>query len=278
MITADVSNWLKVLEWNVHAMGAGGNYEIPDVISKEIHKIMPDIVVLTEFYAGKGGWDAFREEIREKYSIYLSPLVFESPQWNYNQVAILLRRDKRIAVNQILCLNPANPVEPEFLRLDAVYNTVKFSIVGIRIKTQAGKKEEQLKFLSNYIDDEFNRCDYPFLCCGDFNVKPEHIKTCYPVVVPDYDKKLYGTPNYINNYSIFFTGKNKIIDSMRRYDYMIANHICVHNIRYSWDYIKQNARYPCYDEIERNSTVWDIVGFPDHAMLIADIEINEQTR
>lgn len=147
---------LKYLEWNLHAKGGGG-YKFPAFIADYVLGKNADIMVFVEFCMGSD-WGVFKSALEKRYDLYISPYAL-----GYNQVCIALR--KRIfQVSGVCAQNPIDNCIPEFLQINTEVAGEKLPIVGVRIKTESGTKDEQLRFLHHHLSG------LPTVfCVGDFN-------------------------------------------------------------------------------------------------------------
>ena len=127
---------LKYLEWNLHAQG-GRDYNIPGFVPEYLKQV--DLFVLVEFKIAKG-WSDFTEELESDFDLYCSPYATQE----YNQVCIGLRKTAFGEPNAIITAdNMCNGNIPEYLRVDIPLQGKNLSIIGTRIKTQSGTKNEQ---------------------------------------------------------------------------------------------------------------------------------------
>ncbi|MEE1055764.1 MAG: hypothetical protein UH239_00760 [Acutalibacteraceae bacterium] len=258
---------MKFLEWNIHGMGGYGNYSIPCFVADQIILKNVDIAVLVEFFTGCN-WNYIRGILEKKYILIVSPYIE-----GYNQVLIALKKEI-FEIKNVITLNPIDKNKPEFLQVSTDVNGKSLEVIGTRLKTVSGTKNEQLRFLKNYFDKLNN-----FICLGDFNgnvnfLQKELGKNCIysPRVVPKGN-------NEILRWSYIHKNKTRI-----NVDHIISNVNILRNIsdslsekegykmyaKYDWGFVNKNNGY---GKLNSESHLSHLIGLPDHAILLGEFEI-----
>lgn len=260
---------IKVAEWNIHMM-ANVVEKFPYIIEEtlEIKNYFYDIIVLVEY---KRNIEFERKLQNIGYRVFTN-----SPLKKKNEVLIAIKEDlinEVVEVNKNIPLN-VGEIKPDFLHVKIKRNGKIFSVIGIRnlFGVDYRLQMEAIKrYLAKIVDEDI-------IVVGDFNVISSNIEKFLPAnfrtYQPRHNRSLYNTENFINNYSYFFTEKDKhIIKSMNKLDYCISNK-GITNLSYSWDFINHCNVYPEKSTIERNVTKWNIpVGYPDHALFTFVVDI-----
>lgn len=252
---------LSVLEWNLHARG-GSEYFFPKLVPETILRINADIVVLTEFFIGYN-FDFFKI-VENTYNLYISNYVIGK-----NQVAILVRKDRGITVSDVISINPLDNEKPEFLHIKLkLFGQKTVSIIGLRVKTEAKKFEEQIHFLDQYLE----KLHENFICIGDFNARHKYLKDKfkYKVITPIHNKDKYHSINWIDNYSYFFPNSQDVLGGKADLDHAIINKGNASSVKYSWDFVDFSNEYPLKKELGKASCGKISVGYPDHAIFSFD--------
>ena len=252
---------IKVAEWNIHMM-ANVVEKFPYIIEEtlEIKNYFYDIIVLVEYKQNIG------------YRVFTN-----SPLKKKNEVLIAIKEDlinEVVEVNKNIPLN-VGEIKPDFLHVKIKRNGKIFSVIGMRnlFGVDYHLHMEAIKrYLTKIVDEDI-------IVVGDFNVISSNIEKFLPAnfrtYQPRHNRSLYNTENFINNYSYFFTEKDKhIIKGMNALDFCISNMEGITNLSYSWNFIKHCDKYPEKSTIERNVTKWNIpVGYPDHALFTFVVDI-----
>ena len=253
---------LRFIEWNVHAKG-NPRYTIPEWIPKYFYDA--DIIVLTEFRSGKG-WDAFLELMRKDYHVVTSPF---SSDW-LNQVLIAAKRSKLDMIS-VQCANIYNVNVPEILVANVRGKTGnEFSVIGARIKTEGEADiDKQLEYLSRAFAQKQS-----FLCVGDFNASFGYLSQTLKTM--ECDAEVTG-PRISNDGCYSFVHKS---NDKRGLDWIVCNGVgkptnpCKDKAQslwatYIWDFVNEKNGYGS----KTKADYLDIDGLPDHAILMAEIEM-----
>lgn len=254
---------LNFLEWNLHAQG-GRDYCIPKFVPEYLKQV--HLFVLVEF-KNANGWSAFTKELESEFDLYCSPYAAQE----YNQICIGVRKTAFGKPNAIITAdNLCNGNIPEYLRVDIPLQGKNLSIIGTRIKTQPGTKNEQYAWLK----EQLSGIDR-YICLGDFNC-------AFKFLCQTFDRETVYGPRISNNYYSYvfedgefrFQGldwaliKGEKEDEVKVYnDYDDSERSPV--ATYDWSFVNQENGYG-------NKTKGDylnIRGLPDHAILKGMIEL-----
>jgi hypothetical protein len=251
---------LKYLEWNLHAQG-GRDYNIPGFVPEYLKQV--DLFVLVEFKIAKG-WSDFTEELESDFDLYCSPYATQE----YNQVCIGLRKTAFGEPNAIITAdNMCNGNIPEYLRVDIPLQGKNLSIIGTRIKTQSGTKNEQYAWLKEQLSG-IER----YICLGDFNCVSTVLSQTF-----DGEAVVYG-PRISNNYYsyVFEDGESRfrgldwaLIKGANRVYNGYGDSVDSPYATYDWSFVNQENGYG--DKTERDYL--NIRGLPDHAILKGMIKL-----
>ena len=251
---------LKYLEWNLHAQG-GRDYNIPGFVPEYLKQV--DLFVLVEFKIAKG-WSDFTEELESDFDLYCSPYATQE----YNQVCIGLRKTAFGEPNAIITAdNMCNGNIPEYLRVDIPLQGKNLSIIGTRIKTQSGTKNEQYAWLKEQLSG-IER----YICLGDFNCVSTVLSQTF-----DGEAVVYG-PRISNNYYsyVFEDGESRfrgldwaLIKGENRVYNGYGDSVDSPYATYDWSFVNQENGYG--DKTERDYL--NIRGLPDHAILKGMIKL-----
>ena len=251
---------LKYLEWNLHAQG-GRDYNIPGFVPEYLKQV--DLFVLVEFKIAKG-WSDFTEELESDFDLYCSPYATQE----YNQVCIGLRKTAFGESNAIITAdNMCNGNIPEYLRVDIPLQGKNLSIIGTRIKTQSGTKNEQYAWLKEQLSG-IER----YICLGDFNCVSTVLSQTF-----DGEAVVYG-PRISNNYYsyVFEDGESRfrgldwaLIKGAKRVYNGYGDSVDSPYATYDWSFVNQENGYG--DKTERDYL--NIRGLPDHAILKGMIKL-----
>lgn len=262
---------IKVAQWNIHMM-TNEVEKFPYIIEKtlEIKKYFYDIIVLVEYKQNL----EFEEKLHNN-----GYRVFTNSPLKKNEVLIAIKEElimEVVEVNKNLPLN-VGEIHPNFLHVKFKRKDGKiFNIIGIRNIAKVDF-HLQMKAIKRYLAN----ADGDIILVGDFNAVSSNIEVeeflpkTFHIYQPIHNRSLYNTENYINNYSYFFTDKDKhIINGMNALDFCISNMKGITNLSYSWNFIEHCDKYPEKAAIERNVTKWNIpVGYPDHALFTFVVDI-----
>lgn len=287
---------MRVAEWNLHGMtgtGVGGSkYIFPGaLIHDSISGIdCPEVVVFTEFISGS--FDSDNYAIREnalKLKKCLEELgyflIMTKPLDGRNGVCIALRKnlgDSIDSMKNMKKLCDGNKNSPDFLAVgndDVVIFGVRFLSNEINSRIQ-----NWLNVVSNYKDKkviaigDFNRSKDELINNQEFkryNMEAEKLAGVRILRIhecKDFDKCMgdlgdKGNSKEINNKD---TSDHELLDQNKFsiLDHVITNFDTEVKVEYSWDFMKN-----IYDSVKNRATYINMRCIPDHAILIAEVEI-----
>lgn len=202
---------------------------------------------------------------------------------------------------------------PNFAQVDISINGFVYNLIAIRIRTNNSNIEDfkdRRKQLNNFLN-YVSAIENPIIM-GDFNNSFIHgyIKTSANSIINDvkYKDKIQVKSNYfyqkiaedfenialtvytpVNGYSygLCIDEKNKTIKKGYNYEnktcdwgYLKIDHLVINNsylkvnqIKYQWDFLEQVKGDVQMIELDRKRNMRIKKGFPDHAILIADVEL-----
>lgn len=276
---------LKVMEWNIHgaaSMGWNNDYFIRRFVVDRILNEKAHIIILLEFVVSKG-WDYLQSRLEEGNYIW-----FITCTSSENGILIAIKRDieglnlegieKYEGDNISKKMNTSIEEKPNFLQVDIVINNELLTIIGTRIRDSDGKS--QFKALKEHLEYINNKV----ICIGDFNTWASYIANFdkWNLLPKDYSihsPGLYKDQNnyYRNSWDLSnncvakwsFVHKN---GGKAPLEHIIAKNVTVTTKDYSWDFVNKNNGY---DFRMCESYKSDLIGLPDHAVLKAEIIINE---
>lgn len=247
---------LKYLEWNLHAKGGIG-YKMPGFIVDYVK--MVDIFALVEFSNGTG-WDILRNELLNEFDLFYTPFSIKG----YNQICIGIRKNIGYKMLSVIYADPWNTKVPEYLEIQVEIDNKKLSIIGTRIKTQGNTKDDQFKWLNEYLREKER-----FICLGDYNCVQSVLAKKFKNIA-----EVYG-PRVINGY-YSFVFKNGDTHGL---DWVLSKNIKIYNnysdkddspyATYDWEFVTEKNGYG-------NKAEYDYLGLnnlPDHAILKGMFEI-----
>lgn len=251
---------LKLVEWNIHKMKS--KVPAPLFVSKRLKSQNADILCLTE-YTHDGG---IIKNLEENYWIE------ESIPLSGNQILIAIRKDWAPAGIKVVRATEEQKCY-NFLHICFPLGNMdqKLSVIGVRMLSpiDAAKQTPPLiKYLS--------QLDEPFLCTGDFNIKKHRMSKWFPEYdIGDFIMK----KDMMDNHSYVFTDRNSCkITDFDSLDHILYSKDFKIHVEYKWSFIGDDAIYPSKDLIKIGE-YWDIKkGYPDHAMLIANISLAHEER
>jgi exonuclease III len=303
---------MKLFVWNINQRRSG--QEIPLFVSEEIMNAdkedKADIVVLTEFIsaAHKENIEKFIESLNEKYECF-----YNIDRKDGNGVLIAIRKDfvrsNNVKINKpIECMeinNKKQQEQPNFLQLDMIVNEKPISIIGTRIRigttcrSDLIERREQVLSLIDHIDElkrkEKDKKKYKnIIIAGDFNNlkiygkeseyylterKHYHGKVLfdtynYHILKDDffnYAEMNVSTPESESELTWSWVGKGRCKPKFKE-DHIILKGFKVSDKKYSWDFVKKDNGY---GDLKPEDYKSHLVGFPDHAILTADVELDE---
>lgn len=265
-----LSQLIKIMEWNIHGAGGYENYSIPNFIADTILRKKVDIVIIVEFIAGKG-WDRLGKTLGKTYDLFVSPYTDKT-----NQVMIALKKSTDFEVEKIHTEDPLEREKPEMLQIETKFNGKFLTIIGVRIKTQGTTKqaESQFEFLNDHLKSLGNSY---VLCAGDFNVWKNPLSkkltiSTNNIFTPKYSM-IPGDFNTLTTWSAVIKKPKTNVIGKALIDHIITISIGMHSAEYNWDFVTFDNGYGNRKPEDYKS---DLLGLPDHAILLAELEFPKQ--
>ena len=253
---------MRIVEWNLHGMtgtGVGGNkYSIPTkLIENSIKGIkgdMPDVIVFTEFvYKNTNETNSQEEPMlkTENYDVY-----WTQQDKRRNGICIAVKRKQGLENFKYVFEGEKTSDFPDLL---AVGND-EIKIFGVRFHSESTNK-----CVSNLIEKvkkyENNKCK--IILVGDFNKFENKVIKKYSEEDCNNAIRICKVSDSKDCNGIIEQAKLSILDHiLTTFDF---NDVA---INYNWDFMIQ-----IYDYISDKATYLNRRCIPDHAMLIAELEI-----
>ena len=294
---------LKVMEWNIGARTGRPGYSVPvNLIVNQVLEQRPDIFVLTEFVQA-GGWLDLKEILAREYDLSISPY-----QPHQNGICIGIRKGSGICVSENENAR-SDAGGPDFHEVVVRINGKPVSVIGTRIRIGADSRKiseqkrrfEQFLRLVEHIAPLEN-----VLVLGDFNnsriLGDEH-ETDAKKIACAYEGKASLYHNFqkmqaalmektggkfslrtaegpMPSVGAFWDGRNRKAsapepneDQRHKYDHIITNaDLGVQEVKYDWKFVKSYGR----EKFEDGEHPDIRAGFPDHAILLAEIDLRRQ--
>lgn len=274
---------ISILEWNIHQQGRQSDI-IPMCILDYI--IDEDIIVLLEINSKSLNIDEFCEKLIEKgYNIYIT----DYKGCSYaNDVLIAINSKNYIYVKRMSYYMAYNNGKiddttiPENLFLDVKINNSSYVIAAIRIKELNGNYEKRKKQMETFIGWT-DKIDVPIILVGDFNnlientkEKEWNIRVLDNIINGRFIRK---TPDNNHSWGVSYSPHKNRYDGYIKEDHLLISTSMKINetvtVNYSWDYLKNNINRCKVENINSygQQKIHIPIGFPDHAILIAQIYI-----
>jgi endonuclease/exonuclease/phosphatase family metal-dependent hydrolase len=163
--------------------------------------------------------------------------------------------------------------KPNFLQIEVELKLTKqpIFIIGTRIR-DTDDHTKQFQALKEHLDNLPK--DSKLICAGDFNEWKNHVSNnlgkSYNVCTPRYDMAVWQNYDTLDKWSAVVRNQKTKKDSKTLIDHIITKNVRVTNEDYLWDFVNKENEYGDLNP-EDNKT--HLIGLPDHAILIADIEI-----
>ena len=273
---------LTIMGWNINGRsGYSHAYAIPPFVADKIMKEETDIVVLTEFVM-TAGWHHIKSVLEKKYCIFSS--------YTSNQNGVLIAIKKNIEGLDIKSarvsteMNTDQTEKPNFLQVTVSYNEQPIFIIGTRIRYD--DKEKQLNALYDHLNS-LNKKECKVICIGDNNATPRFLWKEIKSKCKDYklDSPSYNTDNdtYKRNnkeyccWSYVHKDGEGIDKGKASLDHIISNGLTVTSSDYLWDFVNEENGYKKdHVIIQPEDYKSDLVGLPDHAILIAEVMLKKE--
>lgn len=282
---------LKVIEWNIHgaaSMGWNNNYTIPKFVVDRILNEKAEIIILTEFVISKG-WDYLQSKFEENnYVWFMTHTSYQNGiliAINKNIEGLDLEEIKKYKGDKTSSTMDTDVAErPDFLQVEFKIKDQLIFIIGTRIRDDSFKnKREQFENLLKQVKSIGE--GGAVIIAGDFNhgaIKNESDENYNyeGSVREDYNyqliRKLFIDINYATYTPDYGTYGRKFSWVMEnpaikiKEDHVITRNVKVTNEDYLWDFVSQNNGY---GNLKAADYKTHLKGLPDHAILVADIEL-----
>lgn len=259
MITNNLNNNISLVAWNIHKMTQ--NVAAADFVLDYIKKY--EAIILTEYTADKRIEDGIKEEY------------FYDTRIRKGRNGVLVAVKKSIVkpgtepdFTRFLYLDPDRPDAPATLAVNfRTTNGARLTIIGCRYIQGL----ENALSVSKWMNTRLRMQKNPWIIAGDFNILQMRMSEHYR----DYKGSYSGgfddcSAIFVDNF------ENGIITSFQRLDHAVYRGITC-NESYCWDFLSEDTDvYPAKADIVPGK-VWKIpAGYPDHAMLCVEMEIQKE--
>lgn len=270
---------LKIMTSNVHGMAGYGDYKIPvKLISEMILDCRPDLIALTEFYEAEGYSDL--ELFLGKYNYLSYTTKFKEKE---NGVLIAVDREKVFAdsISVNYAIRNTNGVLPNFLEVSMKLRLSgkKLHFIGTRIVDNKTTNKKQFISLKHHIESLGKEA--AIFCAGDFNAWGSYLVNKDKWDLKPHNCELYSPGLYIDNNGVY---RNTYINNqLAEWSFVQANgartpldHIFVSEncsclyTKYYWGFVNRTNGY---GNRTGEDYLSDLIGLPDHAVLLGEVEI-----
>lgn len=155
-----------------------------------------------------------------------------------------------------------------FLHIEfLMQNGEPLSVIGVRMLSPIDASK-QTPSLQKYI----SRLSTSFLCTGDFNIKDYRMAKWFPNISTE---KMINTDSVLSDSSIIYIDKDSCeVTGFGAVDHVLHSDNINVESEYDWKFLSCDSIYPCINKIAIG-TIWNIPpAYPDHALMISNIEIN----
>lgn len=280
---------IKVLEWNLH-FASDNNTEIAPFVKEYINNF--DILIFTEVVYN----DSLKKMI-EGMGEYETFVSFDHGE---NQVVIAAKTNlqPRLMFDKLPDIPFAD--SPDFIQIEINSEGEKYRVIGCRIRIANGSLEdykERKNQFQNLVDHISKFSDVILL--GDMNngIIKGNSEADYEEVMHLYEKTSKGESSaqkYFNFHlmkeilgdnfvlkeiggetSSWGMSKDYLWGKIKNDQLIISDNIIVDEKYYNWDFVREN-KYIYEDMfIVNKGKNWISHGYPDHAILIAEIKIKK---
>lgn len=255
---------IKVLEWNINKRTRTSFVEL--FVCERILMQEADVVCLVEY----------TEDLRIKKALEKIYWISESVRSNGNQILLAVKKSF-VKEQPVIVRNYDEDSCYNFLHIRI--NTLdgkEVSVLGVRLLTGGGKNSIDAKKQTPPLNRYLKSLNEPFLCVGDFNIREYRMSYWFPEfriqeIEPGKKKIEQASYFFPKSYCEPFIGTFGILDHI-----LAPKEVSV-SAKYNWDFVNDHNTYPSINEI-KNGCYWNIKpGFPDHAMLIANVTVQSGT-
>lgn len=257
--------FMKLAEWNIHKMT--NDISVKQFVIDKLIDVDADIICLVEYVSDKG----IEENLEEKYFFE------ESNTISGNKVFIAVKKELVLDRNRDrIEVKNKNEVEGcyNFLHIEfLMQNGEPLSVIGVRMLSPIDASKQTLS-LQEYLSKLSKPSTPPtsFLCTGDFNIQGYQMAKWFPNISTE---EMINTDCELSKSSIIYTNRyNCKVIGFGAVDHVLhSNNINVKS-EYDWKFLSCDSIYPCFNEIDIGTT-WNIPpAYPDHALMISNIDIN----
>lgn len=301
---------LIVSEWNINARSGFLGYTIPvTLIANEIFEKNPHIFVLTEFVKTLG-WLDLKSILEEKFYVYDSPFFLHQ-----NGICIGVRKECGIEflgteTRNTIFKSALNM--PDFYEVKVRINSQTISVIGTRIridcrKANSSNKKERISEHRQRFEQYSNLVEYisqldNVIVLGDFNnsrilsneneIDEAIISNIYrgkDSIEHNFQKmRLFLQKKTDRKFSLYTAvGDRSSVGAYwdiaqkratpphqnecfkNKYDHILTN-FCLQKAEYNWDFLN------FYNLAQFASDGKIAAGYPDHAILIAEIKLSKK--
>lgn len=241
---------LTLLEWNLHKMTHSA--PVPPFVCRRILSPDPDLICLVEYRTDPGILAALKNAY----------WVAESIPASGNQILLAVRRTLAPKGIQIV-RRKEEPGCFNFLHIRFSYGEKRFlSLLGVRMLSPMDASQ-QTPPLNQYL----SQLDDLFLCTGDFNILGRRM----PVWFPSYPKEVSVGTGPLAHVSYLYSDSSGTVTGGGDPDHTLCSPGLTVRAQYRWDFTSDDRIYP-NPVAAIHGGRWDLPpGFPDHAILLAQV-------
>lgn len=259
---------MKLIEWNIHGAAGYGNYSMPSFIANTILDLNPDVAILVEFVFAEG-WGMVKKSLEKHYYLLSSPYVSGT-----NGILIAIKKEVAGAgenMELVADLHTEQPELPNFLQVKVLEGNKEINVLGVRIRDDPETNEMQCKAVSDHI--RTLSANSTIICAGDFNIWNRYVKerigiSDIQVYTPEYTMEP-GKFNTLSTWSAVIKGRYGG-SGKALIDHVIVRNANVCKIEYRWDFVNRKNGY---GDLKAGDYKSHLSGLPDHAILLAEIEV-----
>ncbi len=243
-------NTLTLLEWNLHKMTHSA--PVPPFVCRRILSPDPDLICLVEYRTDPG----IRAALKNAY------WVAESIPASGNQILLAVRRTLAPKGIQVV-RRVEEPGCFNLLHICFSYGEKRsLSLLGVRMLSPMDASQ-QTSPLNRYL----SQLDGPFLCTGDFNILGRRM----PVWFPSYPKEVSVGTGPLARVSYLYSDSSGTVTGVGDPDHTLCSPGLTVRAQYQWDFTSDDPIYP-NPVAAMHGGRWDLPpGFPDHAILWAQV-------
>ena len=289
---------IKIVELNVNQRGRLSRYLNEKLL--DYVDFRTDVLILLEYNSLSVNAKAFEAKLADKgFVVYKSN---NGTIRSGNDILIAIRVESDINVKCVKNYvfysdNKSTSLDdiPENLFLEVEINKCKYLLVAVRIKELSGQLIIRRKEMERLLSWLLEYSDIPFIICGDFNnLRTDTIEKEWNLEVLDklvqMNDLLRCTPKKHNSWGVSKKANSDEFDGYIAEDHLIISkgkNIGIKPkekdsteeecLEYSWDYLKNNIKECEVDPVNKygEQKINVPIGFPDHAMLLAEIELDD---